>query len=152
MIALVSELTFWAKSGEAIEPTHGSPYGAIQYLGVADATLKGKRIDAKLIATGYDWMRIGDDGYWRPEVQAQFRTTDGAIVLMRYTGLVEHNDKLLAQAAGTQMSDCSAHYMRMVFSFITGDDRYRWLNTSVFVGAATRVGAGQVEYEIFRVT
>jgi Protein of unknown function (DUF3237) len=152
MIALVSEMTFWAQSGEAIEPTHGSPFGAIQFLGVAAATLTGKRIDAKLIGAGYDWMRIGDDGYWRPEVQAQFRTADGAIVLMRYSGLVEHNEALLALAAADRLSDCSAHYMRMVFSFVTGADRYRWLNTSVFVGAATRVGAGQVEYEIYRVT
>jgi len=152
MIGLAAEMTFWAKSGEAIEPTHGSPYGAIQYLGVADATLTGKRIDARLIAAGYDWMRIGDDGYWRPEVQAQFRTVDGAIVLMRYAGLVEYNASLLSLASADHLSDCSAHYMRMVFSFITGADRYRWLNTSLFVGAAARVGAGQVEYEIHRVT
>jgi Protein of unknown function (DUF3237) len=152
MIALEPEMTFWAKSGPSIEPTQGSPLGAIQYLEVADATLKGKRINAKLVSTGYDWMRISDDGYWRPEVRAQFRTDDGAVILMQYSGLVKHTESLMALASADRMTDCSSHYMRMIFSFNTGAEKYLWLNTSLFIAAAARVGAGQVEYEIYRVT
>jgi hypothetical protein len=152
MIALEPEMIFWAQSGPAIEPTRGSPVGAIQYLEVANATLKGRRIDAKLVSKGYDWMRISDDGYWRPEVRAQFRTDDGAVILMQYSGLVKHTESLMALASADRMADCTSHYMRMVFSFVTGVEKYRWLNTSLFVAAAARVGAGQVEYEIYRIT
>jgi hypothetical protein len=37
---------------------------------------------AGLAATGIDWMEIGNDGFWRPNVHAQFLTDDGAAILM----------------------------------------------------------------------
>jgi hypothetical protein len=33
--------------------------------------------------TGGDWMQMSPDGFWRPDVRAQFRTDDDAVVLMR---------------------------------------------------------------------
>ncbi len=38
-------------------------------------------IKASLAATGIDWMGVGDDGYWRPDVRTQFVTDDGAVIL-----------------------------------------------------------------------
>ena len=32
-------------------------------------------------------MRVSPDGFWRPDVWAQFITDDEAVVLMHYTGL-----------------------------------------------------------------
>jgi hypothetical protein len=34
-------------------------------------------------------MHLGADGYTRPDVRIQFRTKDGATLLLRVTGLVE---------------------------------------------------------------
>jgi len=37
-------------------------------------------------------------------------------------------------------------------SFATGADRYRWLNTSLFVAAGRLLGTGKIEYAVHRVT
>jgi hypothetical protein len=42
-------------------------------------------------------MRVGLDGYTRPDVRVQFETDDGAAVLLDATGLVEQTEASLAQ-------------------------------------------------------
>jgi len=38
------------------------------------------QISAALATTGMDWMGVSDDGFWRPDVRAQFLTGEGAVV------------------------------------------------------------------------
>ena len=42
--------------------------------------------------------------------------------------------------------------MRMAMRFDTGAERYRWLNTSLFVAGGRLLGTGHIEYEVWRVT
>jgi len=42
--------------------------------------------------------------------------------------------------------------MRLYIEFQTGAERYRWLNTSLFVAAGRLRGTGQIEYAVYRVT
>jgi hypothetical protein len=78
------ELTYRVRTVNPLEPTAGSPYGAKQYWQVSEATLESPRLSAKLASTGMDWMLVGADGFWRPDVHAQFVTDDGAVILMHY--------------------------------------------------------------------
>ena len=98
MIGLEREMTYSVKTTNALQPTTGSPRAVIQYWQVSEARLAGKRIRAELAATGIDWMRVGADGFWRPDVRAQFITDDGAVLLMHYTGLVEQTERFKAAA------------------------------------------------------
>lgn len=82
-------MTYEVRTEHPLDPTIGSPFGAKQYWQVSEATLSGPGIRAGLAATGVDWMSVSDDGFWRPDVRAQFVTEDDAVVLMHYTGLVE---------------------------------------------------------------
>lgn len=152
MIGLVPEMTYRVRTTHASEPTSGSPHGAIQYWQVTEASLEGKRISAKLHATGQDWMEMSPDGYWRPNVRAQFVTSDGAVVLMRYTGLVEQSERFKQAAADDQSTEWSEQYMRLSIQFVTGAPRYAFLNTSLFLAAGRLLGTGQIEYAVYRVT
>jgi hypothetical protein len=38
---------------------------------------------------GGDWMIYGTDGYGRPDVRVQFITSEDALILLHYIGLVE---------------------------------------------------------------
>jgi Protein of unknown function (DUF3237) len=88
------EMTYAVRTTNPLDPTDESPYGAKQYWQVSEALLEGPRIHATLAATGIDWMGVGADGFWRPNVHAQFLTDDGQVVLMHYTGLVRADDPL----------------------------------------------------------
>jgi Protein of unknown function (DUF3237) len=43
-------------------------------------------------------------------------------------------------------------YMRLVMRFDIGAERYRWLNTSLFIAKGRLIRTGSVECEVFRVT
>jgi hypothetical protein len=110
---------------------------------MSEATLSGERISATLAMTG---------GFWRPDVRTQFRTDDGAVVLMRYTGLVEQSEAFLRAATEDGHTDWDDQYMRLAITFETGDDRYRWLNENLFVARGRLLGTGRIEYTVYRVT
>jgi hypothetical protein len=135
-----------------LEATEGSPWGARQYWQMSEATLSGERISATLAMTGGDWMWVAGDGFWRPDVRTQFRTHDGAVILMRYTGIVEQSEEFLRAATEDRHTDWGDQYMRLAITFETGDERYRWLNESLFVARGRLLGTGRIEYTIYRVT
>jgi hypothetical protein len=151
-LGVVPEMTYRVRTTGALDPTEGSPKGPRQYWQVSEASLEGERIRARLASTGGDWMAVSPDGYWRPNVRAQFVTDDGAVVLMHYTGLVEQTPTFTAAAGGDRPTDWGDQYMRLAISFDTGVPRYAWLNTSLFVAAGRLQGTGRIEYAVFRVT
>jgi hypothetical protein len=144
-------MTYVVQTSHPLDPTTGSPGGARQYWQVSEATLDGPRIKASLAATGLDWMGVSDDGFWRPDVRAQFLTDDGAIVLMAYTGLVQQTERFASAAEADEPTDWDDQYMRLSIRFETSAPHYAWLNTSLFVARGRLVGTGHIEYQIFRV-
>jgi hypothetical protein len=152
MMSLEPELTYLVRTSKPLEPTRGSAVGAVQYWEVSEATLSGPRIHATLSATGSDWMEMSDDGFWRPNVRAQFVTGDGAVILMRYTGLVQQTDAFKRAAEENRPTSWDDQYMRLAITFATNDERYRWLERSLFVAAGRLLGTGQIEYAVHRVT
>ena len=152
MIGLVPEMIYRVRTTNPLAPTQGSPAGVRQYWQVSEAELDGERIKAKLASTGSDWMAMNPDGYWRPDVRAQFITHDGAVVLMHYTGLVQQTEAFRHAAEADQPTQWDDQYMRLALRFDTGADRYRWLNTSLFVAAGRLLGTGKIEYAVHRVT
>lgn len=152
MIALKPEMTYTVKTTQPSAPTFGSPSVARQYWQVSEASLVGDRIRAELLASGSDWMEMSADGFWRPDVRAQFRTHDDAVILMDYRGLVEQTEAFKRAAELNRTTDWSDQYMRLAIRFDTGADDYRWLNTSLFVAAGRLLGTGHIEYAVYRVT
>ena len=145
------EMTYTVRTTDPLEPTVGAPFGAKQFWQVSEATLNGARIKAQLAGTGMDWMSVGSDGFWRPDVHAQFITDDGAVILMHYTGLVEQTERFAAAADADQPTYWVDQYMRLALCFETGSQRYLWLNTSLFIAKGRLLGTGHIEYEVYRV-
>jgi hypothetical protein len=133
-------------------PTTGSPFGARVCWSVTDATLRGPRIDARLVMPGADWIRLGPDGIRRPDQRLVFRTDDGAVVMLSYDdALIRETDAFhtaLARGGETTTED---QYMRMVARFDTGSARYAWLMQSLFIGEGRVAGNHEIEYTIHRV-
>jgi Protein of unknown function (DUF3237) len=151
-IGLEEVMTYRVTTEGPLEPTDGSPPGTRQFWAVTAAELEGAEISAVLAYAGGDWMEVSRDGYWRPDVRLQLRTADGAAILMSYTGLVEQTDAFKEAASANRETGWDDQYMRMMVSFETGDQRYRWLNESLFVARGRILGIGRVEYTIYRLT
>ena len=145
------EMTYTVRTTHPLEPTVGSPFGAKQFWQVSEATLDGARIKAHLAGAGLDWMSVSSDGYWRPDVHAQFLTDDAAVILMHYTGLVQQTERFAAAADADQPTDWADQYMRLAVRFETGAQQYLWLNTNLYIAKGRLLGAGHIEYEVYRV-
>ena len=96
-------------------------------------------------------MSVSSDGYWRPDVHAQFLTDDAAVILMHYTGLVQQTERFAAAADADQPTDWADQYMRLAVRFETGAQQYLWLNTSLYIAKGRLLGTGHIEYEVYRV-
>jgi hypothetical protein len=79
-------------------------------------------------------------------------TDDGAFVYVHYHGLLEMNDKMQAAMAAAEATEFSDQYFRITPRFETGDDRYSWLNRSVFVGEGRLYPGFGVEYRVYRLS
>ena len=130
--------------------TTGAPLGEIQYWQMSDAWLEGPRITARAATPGGDWMRVGADGYWRPDVRVPFKTDDGAIVLLRYTGLVKPSETFTRAAREGGVTDFGDQYLRQLLHFEVGDARYLWLTQELFVAEGRLAGPGLLEYDVYR--
>ena len=126
---LVPEMIYRVRTTEPLSPTDGSPFGPRQYWQVSEASLDGDRIHARLASTGIDWMSMGPDGLYRPDVRAAVVTDDDAVVLMHYTGLVEPSPAFQAAAAEDRETGWEDQRIRLVVIFDSGDERYRWLTS-----------------------
>jgi hypothetical protein len=149
---LVPEMTYTETIAGPWGPTTGSPLGARLCWEVTRAQLSGPRIDAELVMPGADWIRLGTDGIRRQDQRLTFATHDGAVVLLRYdNALIRESPAFLAALEHGGQTVFEDQYMRMVAQFDTGDERYRWLTSSLFLGEGRIAGDHQVTYQIHRV-
>ena len=110
---LTQEFFYRVKTTGPLKTTKGSPVGERNYWIVSDAEIDGPRIKARIAAPGSDWMRVSDDGFWRPDVRVPFQTDDGETVLMHYTGLVQQTDFFKQAAEANQPTEWNDQYMRL---------------------------------------
>ena len=149
---LVHEMTLRCVVGGGVVTPGAGPFGVRVVASLSGGVVTGDRINGTMHGAGADWLLIGSDGYGRVDVRGQIVTDDGAAIYVQYFGLLEMN-----KAVGTASIDPTAEtaygdqYFRTTPRFETGDARYAWLNTSVFL-AKGRIATDGVEYEVFRVT
>ena len=128
------------------------PVGTRLFFEVAEGSLSGPRLNGTVLGGGGDWMVVGPDGWARLDVRGQLRTDDGALVYTTYRGLCEPSETVAAAMAGhgpaTRFED---QYWRVTPVYETGDERYAWLNQSVFVARGRAIEGPGVAYEVYRV-
>ncbi len=147
---LVHEFDLHAELGSTLVAGTG-PMGTRMVAPVDGGWVRGARINGTVIGPGADWVMIGSDGYGRIDVRLQVRTDDGAVLYVTYTGVLEMTDALVAATMGDGTTDFVDQYFRTTPRIETGDERYSWVNTTIFVAQGKLTESG-VEYEVFRVT
>lgn len=146
---LVYECSYVAETGPPLAVGAG-PFGTRMVVTVTGGQMTGERLNGTFVGAGGDWVLVGADGFGRLDVRGQIQTDDGALLYLSYTGVLETNDAVVAAMAGGS-TDYGDHYFRTTPRFESGDERYAWVNTTVFV-ARGRLRPGGVEYEVYRVT
>ena len=121
------------------------------FFDVISGSVNGPRIQGEFRGGGGDWLLLGADGFGRLDVRAQIETSDGAFVYVQYYGVVEMNEKVQVAMGAAEATDFGDQYFRTSPRFETGDQRYSWLNQSLFVGEGRLYPGFGVEYRVYRV-
>jgi hypothetical protein len=148
-LGLAFEFTIAAELAPPLAVGPG-PYGTRTVFEVVGGRVAGERLNGAILTGGADWLLAGPDGFGRLDVRVQLQTDDGAAIYVSYFGLLELNAKVAAfleRGEGTEFSD---QYFRTAPRMETGDERYAWVQQSLFV-AAGRLVPGGVEYDVARV-
>lgn len=148
---LTHEFTFTARLAPSV-PIGDGPFGARRIREVLGGDVTGERISGTVGTGGGDWILVGPDGWGRLDVRLTITTHDGAHIYVQYFGVVEYNDAAHAANAGERPSDYADHYFRTAPRLETGDERYAWVNRTLFVGEGRLHPGPVVEYRVARVT
>ena len=110
--------------------------------------LKGRVID------GADHLLITPNGSY-PDVRMGLKTDDGAVITMRYTGVVWAPPEVLKRIVKRDPVDPAEYYFRTIIHFESGAPQYEWLNRCVCVGvgqpASFASGNHGVYYDVHKV-
>lgn len=148
---MVEEFSFEVELAEGLVMLNG-PMGTRAVAPFAGGVVHGARINGSFVGGGADWLLVGSDRFGRIDVRAQIRTDDDALLYCSYSGLLELNEKVSsAMAEHDRETAFEDQYCRVALRLETGDDRYAWTNTTLFV-ARGRMGRSGVTYEVYRLT
>ncbi|MCW3013068.1 MAG: hypothetical protein JWO02_160 [Solirubrobacterales bacterium] len=148
---LIPEFVFTARLAPSV-PVGDGPFGARRIREVLGGEVTGERIRGRVGTGGGDWVLVGPDGWGRLDVRLTIHTDDGAHLFVQYFGVIEYTEAAHAANAGERSSDYADHYFRTTPRLETGDERYAWVNRTVFVGEGRLHPGPVVEYRVSRVT
>jgi Protein of unknown function (DUF3237) len=149
-VELAHEFTFSARLAAAVRLGDG-PFGRRHIREVLGGEVTGERIAGRVGTGGADWILVGPDGWGRLDVRLTILTDDGAAIYVQYLGLIEYNEAAGAANAGERASEYADHYFRIAPRLETGDERYAWVNRSLFLGEGRLHPGPVVEYRVSRV-
>jgi hypothetical protein len=125
-----------------------APLGHRIYYGITGGRLQGDRVAGEVLGGG-EWAVLGPDGYLRVDVRLQVLTDDGAALYFQYLGLLEMNEAVQAAIAGGSATAFEDQHFYTQPRVETGDERYRWMNTTFFIGEGRAVEGPGVEYRVY---
>lgn len=151
MPELVLEFEFTQEVG-AIELVGPGPFGQRMIAVVTGGGISGDRLKGTIVGASGDWLLVGDDGYGRTDVRVTVKTVDGAIIFIHYCGLVEMTPAVMNIVGGGDVpTDFGDQYLFNSPRLETGDERYSWVNQTLFVGEGRLLPGPTVEYRVYRV-
>ncbi len=115
---------------------------------IVGGRVSGPKLNGKILNLGADWQTIFADGNAELDTRYGFETDDGATIEIRNYGYRHGPAHVIAAIARGEEVDPGSYYMRTHARLETGDERYGWVNRTLFVGTGARLD-GQVIVSLF---
>lgn len=112
--------------------------GRRRIIPIIGGTVKGQRINGRILNLGADWQTIFEGGLAELDTRYAIETDDGATIeIINYGYRHGPPDVIAALARGDDVPP-DAYYMRTHARLETGDANYAWVNRTLFVGSGAR--------------
>lgn len=113
---------------EAMMNLGHTPYGERRVIGITGGTVRGRKLNGRILPGGADWQIIRGDG--TADIQARYtiETGDGARILVSSDGLRHGPPAVMERLARGDSVDPALYYFRTAMRFETADPSVDWLN------------------------
>ena len=102
----------------------------------------GPRLEGEILPGGADWQIVRADGTIEVVARYTIKARSGALVYVQNDGLRVASPEIAARMARGEAVPIDSYRFRTAPRFETSDPALRWLETSTFVGVATRAPTG----------
>jgi hypothetical protein len=159
MPELIKEFEYFVDVG-VIDEVGPGPFGQRGIGNYTGGQFFGDRLKGTIVGASADWSLQGQDGFNRRDERLTFKTVDGALIYVQALGLTELTPALIDIVEG---GDTPTNFGDQYFfnnpRLETGDERYSWVNQTMFIGQgrllpaprATPQGRVRVEFRVYRV-
>jgi hypothetical protein len=136
---------------EAMISLGRTPYGERRVIGILGGTVKGPKLNGRILPGGADWQIVRADG--AADIQARYiiESDQGARIVVNSTGLRHGPPEVLASLARGDKVDPARYYFRTVMRFETADPAADWLNRILALAQGQRE-ARSVRLDVYEVT
>ena len=136
---------------EAMITLGRTPYGERRVIGILGGTVKGPKLNGRILPGGADWQIVRSDG--AADIQARYiiESDQGARIVVNSAGLRHGPPEVLAQLARGDKVDPARYYFRTVMRFETADPAADWLNRILALARGQRE-ARSVRLDVYEVT
>lgn len=112
--------------------------GVRRIIPIAGGTMTGPLLNGVVVGNGADWQTVLADGVAELDARYQLRTDDGADIELVDRGFRHGPPEVMQRVAAGEDVPAELYYMRSAIRLETADERYRWVNSTVFVGTGAR--------------
>jgi Protein of unknown function (DUF3237) len=127
-----------------------TPYGERRIIDIVGGTVRGAKLNGRILPGGADWQIIRTDGVADISARYTIETDAGARILVASDGLRHGPPEVLERLARGDNVDDSLYYFRTVMRFETADPSVDWLNRILALARGQRE-ARSVRLDVYEV-
>ncbi len=127
-----------------------TPVGERRIIGITGGTVRGKKLQGRVLPGGADWQIIRADGAADIEARYTIETDAGARILVFSEGLRHGPPAVMASLARGDSVDPALYYFRTAMRFETADPAVDWMNRILAIARGTRE-ARSVRLDVYEV-
>lgn len=135
---------------EAVMTLGRTPYGERRMVAITGGTVKGPKLNGRILPGGADWQIVRSDG--AADIQARYviEADGGARIVVDSKGLRHGPPEVLERLGRGDTVDPAHYYFRTAMRFETADPALGWLNRILAVARGQRQ-ARSVHLDVFEV-
>lgn len=135
---------------EAMMNLGRTPYGERRIIGISGGTVRGPKLNGRILTGGADWQIVRSDGVTDISARYTIETDGGALILVTSDGLRHGPPAVMERLARGDSVDPALYYFRTVMRFEAADPSVDWINRILALARGQRE-ARTVRLDVYEV-
>jgi Protein of unknown function (DUF3237) len=117
-----------------------SEAGRRRIIPITGGKFTGPKIKGEIQNNGADWQVVTPEGMAIIDTRYLLKTDDGALIYIQTKGMRHGPAEVIAAIGKGEIVDPAKYYFRVNVTFETSASKYEWMNRTMAVGSAMRLG------------